>query len=780
MSGSGPPGPPDAPTAVYERITDAVFALDDEWRFTYLNERAADLLERREAEILGEKVWTAFPDAVDSTFQREYEHAMESQEPVTFEAAYPPLAARFEVRAYPSESGLTVYFRDVTERVERERRLEKRERALRDAYEVIATSEGLVSAQIEALLGVVRETVGMDYATLSRVDEATDEYVFEAVDAPADADLEAGDTTSLRATNCERVVGTERTLVLEDVEADAPELADRAGNAEWGISCYIGAPVVVDGEVYGTFCFYDMEARAEEFTDWEVTFVDLLSGWVSSTLERERRERDLERSNERLEQFAYAASHDLQEPLRMISSYLSLVDERYGNDLDEEGKEFLEYAVEGADRMSEMVTGLLQYAPVETRGDPFEPVDLEDVLAEVRRDLAVRIEETEADVTAGSLPTVEGDRAQLRQVFQNLVENAVEYSGDDPPRVHVDAERAGDDWLVSVADDGVGIDPEHTDAVFEVFQQLHSREEHGGTGLGLALCERIVERHGGDIWVGSEPGEGATFYLTLPPAAGAALELAGTRRARRVPRRREDAPGSAVGVPHRLLEDAVRVQDDVDEYEWLLGVEHPHRERRVGALRLGGPVDEQLQRLGAVAELAEEVAAARLVGERVDDAVGLVVGAVGHPGVHRLAVGTGSLEALFGGLEYRFVGFDELEGRLRLDGQGVDDRRLAVPRDGRPDAVAGLHLRRQFSRDVGRLRGLDVDEEPLAVVPARQDAEPPLRRRRRPRRCRRLRCLVGHGPATPRAYVSSTIAAPAVAPVRTATSGGPCGRRFRR
>ena len=243
-------------------------------------------------------------------------------------------------------------------------------------------------------------------------------------------------------------------------------------------------------------------------------------GALTDITERKRFERRLEESNRRLEQFAYAASHDLQEPLRMVTSYLTLIENRYADALDEDGAEFIDFAVDGADRMRDMIEGLLEYSRIERRGDPFEPIDLDAVLADVRRDLQMSIEESDAEITAESLPRVQGDPGQLRQVFQNLLSNAIEYSDDGPPQVDIAAVRNGSAVFVSVTDEGIGIDPTDSERVFEVFQRLHTRDEHSGTGIGLAVCKRIVERHGGDIWVESESGEGATFSFTLPAASG--------------------------------------------------------------------------------------------------------------------------------------------------------------------------------------------------------------------------------------------------------------------
>ncbi|GAB3666324.1 PAS domain S-box protein [Halopiger thermotolerans] len=245
-----------------------------------------------------------------------------------------------------------------------------------------------------------------------------------------------------------------------------------------------------------------------------------LSVYFRDVTERREYERKLEASNERLEQFASAASHDLQEPLRMVTSYLQLLEDRYADELDEDGEEFIEFAVDGAERMREMIDGLLEFSRVETQGEPFEPVELDEVLEDVRQDLSVCIEESGAEIEAESLPRVEGDGNQLRQVFQNLLSNAIEHSGDEPPQIEVSSERApSGDWEISVSDDGVGIDPDDQERIFGVFERLYGTGERDGNGIGLALCRRIVERHGGEIQVDSEPGEGATFSFTLPPAS---------------------------------------------------------------------------------------------------------------------------------------------------------------------------------------------------------------------------------------------------------------------
>jgi len=224
----------------------------------------------------------------------------------------------------------------------------------------------------------------------------------------------------------------------------------------------------------------------------------------------------LARSNKELEQFAYVASHDLQEPLRMVASYVTLLEKRYKDKLDQDAREFIGYAVEGAKRMRLLINDLLVYSRVTTRQKTFVLTDSETVLADAVTDLKVTIEGNGAVITHDTMPTVTVDPTQLRQVFQNLISNSLKYCRDTPPRVHFSAEQKGNEWLFSVTDNGIGIEPQYAERVFMIFQRLHSSSAYPGTGIGLALCKRIVECHGGRIWVKSQAGTGTTIYFTLP------------------------------------------------------------------------------------------------------------------------------------------------------------------------------------------------------------------------------------------------------------------------
>ncbi len=225
---------------------------------------------------------------------------------------------------------------------------------------------------------------------------------------------------------------------------------------------------------------------------------------------------NLARSNTELEQFAYVASHDLQEPLRMVGSYLQLLERKYQGRLDATADKYIGYAVDGATRMQRMINDLLAYSRVMTRGKAPEPVDCENALDDALANLARSIQESGAMVTRDALPTIHADLSQLVQVFQNLVGNAIKYQSDRPPRIHVSAKNHPSGWQFSVHDNGIGIEPQYFERIFVIFQRLHGRGEYSGTGIGLAVCKKIIERHGGKIWVESEHGVGSTFHFTIP------------------------------------------------------------------------------------------------------------------------------------------------------------------------------------------------------------------------------------------------------------------------
>src|SRR5579862_7675491 len=230
------------------------------------------------------------------------------------------------------------------------------------------------------------------------------------------------------------------------------------------------------------------------------------------------RTEELQRSNSDLEQFAYVASHDLQEPLRMVSSYTGLLAEHYKDRLDEKSEKYIRYVLDGAKRMQQLVKDLLAYSRIDSQGKSPTPISSQSVVKNVLDTLKVAIEESRAEVVCEALPVVFADRVQLAQVFQNLIGNALKFRGERPPHIHIGAGQSNGNWVFRVDDDGIGIDKEYSERVFQMFQRLHERGRYDGSGIGLAIAKKIVERHGGRIWFESEPLKGTTFYFTMPVA----------------------------------------------------------------------------------------------------------------------------------------------------------------------------------------------------------------------------------------------------------------------
>ncbi|MDG5759010.1 PAS domain S-box protein [Natronococcus sp. A-GB1] len=725
--------------AVFDHISDAFCALDDGWRVTYVNDRAAELLGRPAEDLHGANVWEALPSLVSTHLEERLRTVMATKKPLSFERHVEPLDSWVQMDVYPTEVGISVYFRDVTEQVEREHRLAVSERRYRtlaeqfpngivalfdlDGEYTLAAGRGFdrLDADPADLEGKhfrevwdesVAATVGPAYqralegeeqrieleqdgrawlvhvvpvtddggnvvAGLTMAQDVTEQKERERFLQDAKAQLEAATEAGAVGTwewrvqedqfiagaafaktfgvdpdearegvSLERFVSSIHPTDRDRVERSIEDALERCGEYEeeyrvrnadgdlrWivvrgHVECdedgtprtFPGAvaditerkraerklqthkrqletlfevlPVAVivadadgrlieanetarelwggdvfDAEAIGDYDRYDgwwvdtddpiepeewtmtRVLEGEEVTEPDVHEIETVEGdrrivmthgmpvrddhgevrrgVITQTDVTERREyqrrleetiEKLETSNQRLERFAYAASHDLQEPLRMVSSYLRLLEDRYGDRLDGDAEEFLAFAVDGADRMREMIDGLLAYSRIDTAGEPLESVELEDVFDDVLGRLGGRIEESNAEIGAEALPRVEGDPKQLRQLLRNLLSNALTYSRESEPRITVSTERQGSMWRISVRDEGIGIHPDETERIFEVFHRLHTHDEYAGSGIGLALCRRIVERHSGEIWVDSEPGEGSTFSFTLPAA----------------------------------------------------------------------------------------------------------------------------------------------------------------------------------------------------------------------------------------------------------------------
>ena len=320
-----------------------------------------------------------------------------------------------------------------------------------------------------------------------------------------------------------RAVVDRRTLHIHDLAAESEDEfpTAKALQKRDGTRTILVVPLLHDDSALGTISV--RRQRVRPFTTPEIALLETFADQAVVAIEHTRlfqeledRTAALERSNAELEQFAYVASHDLQEPLRTVSSYVQLLAERYASRIDARADRYIGHSVSAVERMYTLINDLLAYSRVGTRGRDLVPTKTANVLDHVLEGLATTIRETAAEITWDPLPTVRADATQLGQLLQNLLGNALKYRGERPPRIHIGVQRQGGRWQFAVRDNGIGIDPEYAERIFLVFQRLHTQDEYSGTGIGLAICEKIVERHGGQLWVESQVGQGATFFFTLP------------------------------------------------------------------------------------------------------------------------------------------------------------------------------------------------------------------------------------------------------------------------
>ncbi|MFW5867567.1 MAG: sensor histidine kinase [Armatimonadota bacterium] len=490
---------------ILESAYDGIFGVDAEGRFSFVNEAAASLLGYEADELMGREVHSTIHHsrrcegggtvpyrAEDCPIQRPSK--IESDARVTNEvfwrsdgSALPVHYSARQITENGRNRGTVVVFRGISaDEVEREE-LER----LRRLSQLILKWAG------EGIFGVDRNR---------RITFAN----------PAAAVMLGYDSDEL--------VGKEVHPLLQSTREDG---SDHPESQSFIYAAFEDDDVYhVSDEV---FWRKDGESLPVEYTATPLREGGELVGAVvvfSDITERKLAEKDLRetlqelaRSNRELETFAYVVSHDLQEPLRMVQSYVQLLERRHSEELDETAREFIDFAVDGTMRMQGMIEDLLRYSRVDSRGGSFDEVDLDGVLDDVRANLAASVEETGATVEYEDLPEIRADRSQMVQLFQNLVGNAIKFHGDEPPEVRITAESRNGSYVIAVKDNGIGIPEDQRERIFAIFQRLHRPEAYPGTGIGLSICKKIVERHGGSIRVESVPGEGSTFLVELPAYA---------------------------------------------------------------------------------------------------------------------------------------------------------------------------------------------------------------------------------------------------------------------
>jgi len=490
---------------ILETVTDAFVALDNNWCYTYINQRAGQLFNCSPEKLIGKNIWEEFPEGVGSNFYHAYHKAMAEKIVIEIEEYYQPWERWLENRIYPSQDGLSIFFQDITRRKLAEIALEKSETRYRSL--VIATSQAVWTADAN---GFPKEFA-----------------LWSALTGQSQAEVEGWGW-------------------LNAIHPEDRELSQFL----WNQAAAWKSPYKLEHRVRvadGSYRFFAVRAvpildSQNEIQEWIGTHTDITDRKLAEsglqqakaeleikvqerTAELQKLNEELKRSNQELEQFAYVASHDLQEPLRAVTGYSQLLVEEYQAVLDESAQEYIHYIVDGAKRMQQLIQDLLAYSRVGTRGRRFTPTDCNAVLSEALSNLSVAITQSQAIITHDSLPNLPADKTQLVQLLQNLIGNAIKFQRKDvPPQVHISAMRVGEveeklpgnsAWLFSVQDNGMGIKTQYLERIFEVFRRLHTRREFPGTGIGLAICKKIVERHNGRIWAESQLGVGTTFYFTL-------------------------------------------------------------------------------------------------------------------------------------------------------------------------------------------------------------------------------------------------------------------------
>lgn len=476
--------------SILESIGDAFFAVDPDMRVTYWNKQAETIIGVRRDEIIGRRFTDLFPAAFERIYTHRYQEELRKGKSCSSEEYLPVLDKWIDLSAYPSDTGISVYFKDVTGRKKAVELL----RISNERFEKIteATNDAIWDWDIDkktiyrgsgfrTLFGYEPGTVHPESAGWNDHVHPDDQERLSAIIRDA-IDNEAAHTWQaeyrLRRSDGQYAFVADRGLVIRNDQGRAVRM--------------VGA-------------IMDITYRKE----YEQSLQQL-----NESLEKQAHE--LAESNAQLEQFAYVASHDLQEPLRMVTSFLAQLEKRYHHQLDDKARQYIGFATDGASRMRNMILALLEYSRVGRTHKQTEPVDLQAVVDEIKLLQAQLIGEKGAQIECSPLPVIRSNRISILQLFNNLVSNALKFSADDrPPLIRIQARETDTHWQFSVEDNGIGIEPEYYERIFVIFQRLHNRERFEGTGMGLAIVKKIVETLGGRIWLESKPGEGTTFFFTL-------------------------------------------------------------------------------------------------------------------------------------------------------------------------------------------------------------------------------------------------------------------------
>lgn len=475
---------------ILESIGDAFFSVDDDWTVNYWNKEAEKVLGKKREDIIGKNLWEEYADAIDSDFYRQYHKAKATGQSVSFEEYYPTLDKWFEVSAYPSDDGISVYFKDVTLRKKADIRLKR----ANERFEKVAQATNDAIWDFDIKEDTLFWGKGFEKLFGHEVESITPTL--------------SSWTEHIHPEDKERVLDSLDDILKSDQFAWTAEY--RFQKSDGNFAFVVDRGLVIrntDGEpIRMVGAITDITARKEH----EKQLLEL-----NRSLEKYTSE--LERSNQELEQFAFVTSHDLQEPLRMVSSFMDQLKRKYGDQLDEKAHQYIHYAVDGAKRMKRIILDLLEYSRANSPSSEREPIDLNLLMEEYARLRRKVLKETSAEIKYGKLPMVMANPSSLTQIVYNLLDNAVKYVEEGrQPEVALEVLDRSQHWEFRIKDNGIGIDPQFFDKIFLIFQRLHNDDAYEGTGIGLSIVKKRIEHLGGKIWLESEQGKGSTFYFTIP------------------------------------------------------------------------------------------------------------------------------------------------------------------------------------------------------------------------------------------------------------------------